>query len=86
MMLHRWLAPLLVLLLGSPATLAQPLVSPPPMLSDAELTSVCFVDADHGWVVGDRGVILATSDGGRNWQLQRSPTACRLECVQFLDT
>ncbi|HUE74167.1 MAG TPA: YCF48-related protein, partial [Pirellulaceae bacterium] len=86
MMLHRWLAPLLVLLLGSSATLAQPLVSPAPMLADAELTSVCFVDADHGWAVGDRGVILATSDGGRNWQLQRSPTACRLECVQFLDT
>ncbi len=69
----------------SPAV-AQPLASPAPMLADAELTSVCFVDADHGWAVGDRGVIWSTSDGGRHWQLQRSPTACRLECVQFLDT
>jgi photosystem II stability/assembly factor-like uncharacterized protein len=85
-MLHHRLAPLLAILLVPSAALAQPLVSPGPMLADAELTSVCFVDADHGWAVGDRGVILATSDGGRNWQLQRSPTACRLECVQFLDT
>ena len=85
-MLHRGCTSLLALLLGSAAVLAQPLPSPAPMLADAELTSVSFVDADHGWAVGDRGVIWATSDGGRNWQLQRSPTTCRLECVQFLDT
>jgi photosystem II stability/assembly factor-like uncharacterized protein len=72
--------------LSATIVLGQPLPSPAPMLADAELTSVSFVDADHGWVVGDRGVIWATSDGGRNWQLQRSPTTCRLECVQFLDT
>src|SRR4051812_32146312 len=28
---------------------AQPAASPPQMLSDAELTSVCFVNADLGW-------------------------------------
>ena len=84
-MLHRWFAAL-AFLFGASVALAQPLVSPAPMLADAELTSISFVDADHGWAVGDRGVILATSDGGRNWQLQRSPTSCRLECVQFLDT
>ena len=75
---------LLLCPVAAPA-LAQPLPSPAPMLSDAELASVCFVDADHGWAVGDRGVIWSTSDGGRNWQLQPSPTTCRLECVQFLD-
>ena len=77
---------LLVLCIGATAAHAQPIPSAAPMLADAELTSVCFVDADHGWAVGDRGVIWATSDGGRNWQLQRSPTSCRLESVQFLDT
>jgi photosystem II stability/assembly factor-like uncharacterized protein len=75
-----------VVWLAATSALAQPLPSPAPMLADAELTSICFVDPDHGWAVGDRGVIWATSDGGRNWQLQRSPTTCRLECVQFLDT
>ncbi len=52
---------------------------------DAELTDVYFVDPDHGWAVGDRGVILATDDGGRNWRLQRSPVPCRLESVWFSD-
>jgi photosystem II stability/assembly factor-like uncharacterized protein len=55
------------------------------MLEDAELTSVWFVDADQGWVVGDRGVILHTEDGGRHWQLQRTPETCRLESVHFVN-
>jgi photosystem II stability/assembly factor-like uncharacterized protein len=64
---------------------AQPAASPPQMLADAELTSVCFVNADSGWAVGDRGAIWHTPDGGRTWQTQRSPATCRLETVQFLD-
>ncbi len=69
--------------LASAQTLPPP--APPEWLADAELTSICFVDADRGWAVGDRGAILHTHDGGRNWQVQRSPATCRLEHVQFLD-
>ncbi|QDU31843.1 Ycf48-like protein precursor [Anatilimnocola aggregata] len=54
-------------------------------LSDAELTSVCFANADRGWAVGDRGTIWQTRDGGRTWKLQPSPVPCRWEAVQFLD-
>lgn len=57
---------------------------PATLLADSELTSVWFADADHGWAVGDRGLILATTNGGRNWQRQNSPVACRLEAVQFV--
>jgi len=39
------------------------------------LTEVSFADDKSGWAVGHRGVILATSDGGETWQLQRSDTA-----------
>jgi photosystem II stability/assembly factor-like uncharacterized protein len=35
------------------------------------LTSLAFVDPQHGWAVGALGAILATSDGGRTWQRQR---------------
>jgi len=63
----------------------EPPPSPASMHADAELTSVFFLDADRGWAVGDRGVIWHTSDGGRNWKQQQSPTQCRLEAVQFLD-
>jgi photosystem II stability/assembly factor-like uncharacterized protein len=35
------------------------------------LNGVWFQDADHGWAVGELGSILATTDGGKNWQVQR---------------
>ncbi len=38
-------------------------------------TSICklfFADDQRGWAVGDLGVILATVDGGKTWQRQRS--------------
>lgn len=56
----------------------------PEMAEDAGLTDVCFLDADRGWAVGDRGVIWATEDGGRNWRRQASGTDARLESVCFL--
>ena len=36
------------------------------------LSAMTFVDDEHGWAVGALGTILATSDGGRTWQRQRS--------------
>ncbi|MCP4190549.1 MAG: hypothetical protein GY768_07960 [Planctomycetaceae bacterium] len=52
---------------------------------DANLYDICFVDAQIGWAVGDRGTILKTSDGGSTWHLQSSSVDCRLESVHFLD-
>jgi len=40
----------------------------PPTASD--LSKVCFMDSVRGWVAGDSGVILKTTDGGRNWTAQ----------------
>jgi len=55
-----------------------------PAQNDARLHDLCFVDAQHGWAVGDRGVIWNTSDGGRVWRLQPSGVSCPLEGVWFL--
>src|SRR5207244_1750400 len=52
---------------------------------DAELTDVSFIDPLHGWVVGDRGAIWHTHDGGVHWQPQESSVDCRLNAVQFID-
>jgi photosystem II stability/assembly factor-like uncharacterized protein len=52
---------------------------------DAQLTDVFFLDADRGWAVGDRGTILATTNGGQEWHAQKSPTTPRLESVWFVD-
>ncbi|GID02933.1 MULTISPECIES: WD40/YVTN/BNR-like repeat-containing protein [Pseudomonas] len=39
------------------------------------LTGVSFADAKQGWAVGHWGAILATSDGGDVWQVQRLSSA-----------
>ena len=39
------------------------------------LTSLFFVDAQHGWVVGHDAQILATTDGGLTWTATLTPTA-----------
>lgn len=52
---------------------------------DATLRSLCFVDSQQGWAVGDRGVIWYTPDGGEHWLAQDSGVGCRLDCVEFID-
>jgi photosystem II stability/assembly factor-like uncharacterized protein len=51
--------------------------------NDARLNDICFVDAQHGWAVGDRGVIWSTDDGGRQWRAQASGVTCSLAAVCF---
>lgn len=35
--------------------------------------AVCFTDARHGWMAGECGMVLHTSDGGATWTEQRGP-------------
>lgn len=37
------------------------------------LKGVHFINAQQGWAVGEQGVLLATSDGGRHWSAQKLP-------------
>jgi photosystem II stability/assembly factor-like uncharacterized protein len=41
--------------------------------------------SSHGWIVGDRGVILATTDGGESWTMEDSGTKNGLFNVDFRD-
>lgn len=54
---------------------------------DATLTAVSFADAQRGWAVGHWGAIVATADGGENWQRQRIDidTDRPLFAVHFFD-
>jgi photosystem II stability/assembly factor-like uncharacterized protein len=47
------------------------------------LTGIAFADGKHGWAVGTKGLILATSDGGRTWNAQTStgPHLWHVTCV-----
>ncbi len=44
-------------------------IHPTPITS--ALTRVTFASETHGWAVGDLGIIIATTDGGQTWQIQR---------------
>lgn len=47
------------------------------------LRAVSFLDAERGWAVGGRGLLLATTDGGKNWKVQPLPTEDALHDVYF---
>lgn len=61
------------------------------------LLDVCFVDAQHGWAVGEwyywppqgvgywDGIIMATVDGGATWTVQAPRTGGRMFAVDFCD-
>ena len=49
------------------------------------LNAVCFVDAQNGWAVGERGLCLATNDGGTTWQKRETGSSATLRDVRFKD-
>jgi photosystem II stability/assembly factor-like uncharacterized protein len=53
---------------------------------EPNLNSVFFVDQQFGWIVGEFGLILHTSDGGRSWSAQRyGKDLPQLYAIAFLD-
>jgi photosystem II stability/assembly factor-like uncharacterized protein len=51
--------------------------------SDATIRASAAPSADRIWMVGDRGLILATENGGRTWIEQESNTTVDLKGVAF---
>jgi photosystem II stability/assembly factor-like uncharacterized protein len=52
----------------------------------AQLNSICFVDANHGWAVGNLGNIIATTNGGTTWASQGAGSTTEdLYSVSFYD-
>ncbi len=51
----------------------------------AWLHSIYFLDQNRGWVVGSKGTLLATIDGGKTWQSRPRPAADVLRDVYFAD-
>jgi len=48
------------------------------------LRSIDFIDASHGFAVGDGGVLLATDDGGKKWEVRKTDVKDNLAGVQFV--
>lgn len=51
----------------------------------AWLHSVFFLDQNRGWVVGSRGTLLATTDGGIHWTSLVHPTEDTIRDIYFAD-
>jgi photosystem II stability/assembly factor-like uncharacterized protein len=49
------------------------------------LQSVIFIDESTGWVCGDSGKIIKTTNGGLDWLEQNSNTTDGLKAIQFVD-
>jgi photosystem II stability/assembly factor-like uncharacterized protein len=50
-----------------------------------DLNAVYFTDSKRGWVAGDGGVILRTTDGGRTWTTQSIETKESVNDIYFRD-
>jgi len=50
---------------------------------EIDLYSVQFTDADYGYIVGDSGLILASTNGGSSWREQKSGTDGQLFHLSF---
>lgn len=46
------------------------------------LNDIAFADANNGWIVGPRGLVLATQDGGATWVRQASGSRQNLQTVR----
>ncbi|MDZ7623914.1 MAG: YCF48-related protein [Ignavibacteriaceae bacterium] len=47
------------------------------------LNSLYFVDSDFGYVVGDSGYVLRTTDGGLNWETTQLDSTINLNSIHF---
>ncbi len=54
--------------------------------TDKNLKSIFFIDSLKGWIGGDSGLIMFTSNGGLNWQLQQTNVSTSIHDLYFLDS
>ncbi len=54
-------------------------------VADGQLRAATFVSLDRAWVVGDRGLILHSGDGGKSWSVQGGRSDCTYYGVTFAD-
>jgi photosystem II stability/assembly factor-like uncharacterized protein len=55
-----------------------------PIPSGHELTDICFINPDTGWIFGENGTVFRTNDGGQSWTDQSLPSQGRINSGLFL--
>jgi len=56
-----------------------------PMVTIEHLFAVESRGSSHAWIAGFEGTVLHTSDGGKSWEIQKSPVAVNLYDICFVD-
>jgi hypothetical protein len=69
---------------GCPISGGWTLQNPLPTIND--LYAVDYINPQEGWVVGGFGLILHTTDGGQNWDVQDADSEADLFGVDFVDS
>ncbi len=59
------------------------MISPNPTLNN--LFDACFVTEEKGWIVGENGTILSTSNGGESWEWEHEDESMYFKDVFFID-
>lgn len=54
--------------------------------NDFIMKALSFPDSQHGWAVGNNGLIIRTTDGGKSWEMLEPPTSSNLEVVHFVNS
>jgi photosystem II stability/assembly factor-like uncharacterized protein len=49
-----------------------------------QLNDICFVNQREGWIAGERGLLLRTTDGGATWTEMALSTHANLQRLFFL--
>ncbi|MEZ4688974.1 MAG: YCF48-related protein [Ignavibacteria bacterium] len=49
------------------------------------LTDISFINSNTGWIAGDSGIIIRTTNGGTDWTIQNSGTFNNIEDIFFLN-
>lgn len=57
-----------------------------PRFTNEDLYKCYFTDSLHGWVIADSGQIIATTNGGSNWTIQKKQTGLTMVDVFFLNS
>jgi len=52
--------------------------------TNGHLRNIDFIDANHGFAVGDAGLLVATSDGGKTWETRQTDRTENLSAIQFI--
>lgn len=53
--------------------------------SEVKINALHIIDATHAWAVGESGIIMFSSDCGKNWSRQISPDTIPLNDIYFKD-